>query len=48
MAYYCSKCKKPVIVLHNQPPIKACKCEGAKIIVDMQATVVKAGGGVKG
>lgn len=39
MKYYCEKCKLAVIVLHNQEPIKACKCKAA-IIADMEATLI--------
>jgi len=36
-----------VIVIPNEKPIKACKCEGAKIVANMEATVIRASGGVK-
>lgn len=44
--YYCSVCKKAVIVIANEKPIKACNCNG-HIIVDCSATVIKNGGGLK-
>jgi len=46
--YSCSKCGLAVIVIPNGKPIKACKCEGATIVADMEATVIRASGGVKG
>ena len=46
--YSCSKCGMAVIVIPNEKPIKACKCEGATIVADMEATVIRASGGVKG
>lgn len=36
--YECSKCKLAVIVLPNEEPIKACKCE-APIVANMSASV---------
>jgi DNA-directed RNA polymerase subunit RPC12/RpoP len=41
--YYCSKCGRKVIVIKDQPPIKACHCK-APIILDMGATVKGVGG----
>ena len=35
--YYCGKCKMAVIVIPNEKPIKACKCE-APIIASMEGT----------
>ena len=46
--YSCSKCGMAVTVIPNEKPIKACKCEGATIVADMEATVIRASGGVKG
>lgn len=46
--YSCSKCGMAVIVIPNEKPIKACKCEGATIVANMEATVIRASGGVKG
>lgn len=37
-AYYCSKCKTAVIVLKDEKPIKACKCN-APIVANMEGTV---------
>jgi hypothetical protein len=37
-AYYCSKCGTAVIVVPNEKPIKACKCN-APIHANMEATV---------
>jgi len=45
--YSCSKCGMAVIVIPNEKPIKACKCEGATIIANMGATVIRASGGIK-
>jgi len=36
-AYYCSACKTAVIVVPNEKPIKACKCN-APIIANMEGT----------
>jgi hypothetical protein len=44
--YSCSKCGLSVIVIPEQKPIKACKCEGT-IIANMDATVIRATGGIK-
>lgn len=41
--YKCSECGLAVIVLPNEKPIKACKCE-APIIVEMEATATGKGG----
>lgn len=41
--YKCSKCNLGVIVLPNQEPIKACKCDVA-IIADMKAHATGHGG----
>ena len=46
--YSCSKCGMAVIAIPNEKPIKACKCEGATIVANMEATVIRASGGVKG
>lgn len=46
--YSCSKCGLAVIVIPNEKPIKACKCEGATIVANMEATVIRASGGIKG
>ena len=46
--YSCSKCGMAVIVIPNEKPIKACKCEVATIVANMEATVIRASGGVKG
>ena len=46
--YSCSKCGMAVIVIPNEKTIKACKCEGATIVANMEATVIRASGGVKG
>jgi len=43
MKYRCSKCGLAVIVLPNQEPIKACKCE-ASIIAEAQSTAHGHGG----
>lgn len=43
MKYKCSKCGLAVIVLPNQEPIKACKCEVA-IIAEAQSTAFGHGG----
>ena len=45
--YECSKCGMAVIVIPNEKPIRACKCEGATIIANMEATVIRANGGIK-
>jgi len=42
--YSCSNCGMAVIVIPNEKPIKACKCEGATIIANMEATVISVGG----
>ncbi len=36
-----------VIVVPNEKPIKAYKCEDASIIANMQATVIRNTGGIK-
>lgn len=46
--YSCSKCGVAVIVIPNEKPVKACKCENATIIANMEATVIRASGGIKG
>ena len=43
MQYKCSECGLAVIVLPNEAPIKACKCEGS-IIAEMQADAIIHGG----
>ena len=43
MKYRCSKCNLAIIVLPNQEPIKACKCEAA-IIAEMTSTTYGQGG----
>jgi len=45
--YSCSKCGMAVIVIPNEKPIKACKCEDATIVANMEATVIRANGGIK-
>jgi len=45
--YSCSNCGIAVIVIPNEKPIKACKCVGATIIANMEATVIRATGGIK-
>jgi len=45
MKYRCSKCNLAVIVLPNQEPIKACKCE-ATIIAEAQS-IAFGNGGIK-
>lgn len=45
--YSCSKCGMAVIVIPDEKPIKACKCEGATIIANMEATVIRSSGGIK-
>ncbi len=45
--YSCSKCGMAVVVIPNEKPIKACKCEGATIIANMEATVIRNTGGIK-
>jgi len=45
--YSCSECEMAVIVIPDEKPIKACKCEGATIIANMEATVIRASGGIK-
>lgn len=44
--YVCSGCGLAVIVIPQQKPIKACKCENETIIANMEATVIRASGGV--
>lgn len=46
--YTCSKCGKAVIVVPNEKPIKACECKDATIIANMDATVIRSSGGIKG
>lgn len=36
--YYCAECKKAVIVMPNEKPIKACNCN-ASIVANMEGTV---------
>jgi len=45
--YQCSKCGMAVIVVPDEKPIKACKCEGATIVANMEATVIRCKGDVK-
>jgi len=45
--YSCSNCGMAVIVIPDEKPIKACKCENATIIANMEATVIRASGGIK-
>ena len=45
--YSCSKCGMAVIVIPNEKPIKACKCENATVIANMEGTVIRASGGIK-
>ncbi len=35
------------IVIPNEKPIKACKCENATVVANMEATVIRAFGGIK-
>ena len=37
--YYCSICKKEVIVDHINEPVKQCNCVGASIITAMNSTL---------
>lgn len=46
-AYYCSKCKMAVIVVHGEKPIRACNCQEATIIVSMEARTLKSTGGIR-
>ena len=45
--YSCSNCGMAVIVIPNEKPIKACKCENATVVANMEATVIRAFGGIK-
>jgi hypothetical protein len=45
--YSCSKCGMGVIVIPNEKPIKACKCENATVVANMEATVIRCTGGIK-
>lgn len=47
-AYYCSKCELAVIVIPNEKPIKACTCDGASIIADMEAVAIRSKGSFNG
>lgn len=44
--YSCSKCGLAVIVIPNEKPIKACNCENAAIVANMEATVIRSTGGL--
>jgi len=39
MDYSCSKCGLAIIVIPNQEPIRACKCN-ASIIAEMQSNLI--------
>lgn len=41
--YKCSKCGLSVIIIKDEKPIKACKCE-ASIIAEMSAVTIGKGG----
>lgn len=45
MKYKCSKCGLAVIVLPEQPPIRACKCNEA--IIAEASCIAKGNGGIK-
>lgn len=45
--YTCGKCGISVIVVPNEKPLKACKCK-APIVANMEATVIRNTGGIKG
>jgi DNA-directed RNA polymerase subunit RPC12/RpoP len=45
--YVCSNCGMAVIVIPNEKPIKACKCENTTIVANMEATVIRCTGGIK-
>lgn len=45
MKYKCSKCGLAIIILPEQQPIKACKCESS-IIAEM-TSVAQGHGGIK-